>query len=152
MGIFVEDSILDLCVIFMTFSIMCFASSEVTMTSPSKGSTQGGTALTIHGRFFDQTDLPVRVLVGGSFCFSFSFNFLLHCFIRSHPACALGICMESCLFTIVIIYLKLGILTKCLVMGVYSHSLPATLSHWNLDSKCLIREHPGCHLSIPHYS
>jgi hypothetical protein len=35
------------------------------MVSPSKGSTEGGTLLTIHGHFFDQTDLPVRVLVGG---------------------------------------------------------------------------------------
>lgn len=42
-----------------------FSSSEVMMISPSKGSTQGGTTLTIYGRFFDQTDLPLRVLVGG---------------------------------------------------------------------------------------
>lgn len=26
----------------------------------------GGTLLTIHGRFFDQTDQPARVLVGGN--------------------------------------------------------------------------------------
>nr|XP_048313021.1 fibrocystin-L isoform X3 [Myodes glareolus] len=42
--------------------------AEVTTISPSKGSTQGGTVLTIHGRFFDQTDLPVRVLIGGQAC------------------------------------------------------------------------------------
>ncbi|XP_013209363.1 fibrocystin-L [Microtus ochrogaster] len=42
--------------------------AEVTIISPSKGSTQGGTVLTIHGRFFDQTDLPVRVLIGGQAC------------------------------------------------------------------------------------
>uniref|UniRef100_A0A8C6RMA5 Fibrocystin-L n=1 Tax=Nannospalax galili TaxID=1026970 RepID=A0A8C6RMA5_NANGA len=42
--------------------------AEVTMISPSKGSIQGGTTLTISGRFFDQTDLPARVLVGGQAC------------------------------------------------------------------------------------
>ncbi|CAO2602354.1 Pkhd1l1 [Lemmus lemmus] len=42
--------------------------AEVTTISPSKGSTQGSTILTIHGQFFDQTDLPVRVLVGGQAC------------------------------------------------------------------------------------
>lgn len=42
--------------------------AEVSMISPSQGSTQGGTILTIHGRFFDQTDFPVRVLVGGQAC------------------------------------------------------------------------------------
>nr|XP_045000409.1 fibrocystin-L [Jaculus jaculus] len=42
--------------------------AEVTRISPSKGSVQGGTTLTISGRFFDQTDLPVRVLVGGQAC------------------------------------------------------------------------------------
>ncbi|XP_036732330.2 LOW QUALITY PROTEIN: fibrocystin-L [Manis pentadactyla] len=42
--------------------------AEVTMISPSEGSTQGGTMLTISGRFFDQTDFPVRVLVGGQGC------------------------------------------------------------------------------------
>nr|XP_034372677.1 fibrocystin-L [Arvicanthis niloticus] len=41
---------------------------EVVMVSPSKGSTEGGTILTIHGQFFDQTDLPVKVLVGGQAC------------------------------------------------------------------------------------
>ncbi|XP_049710533.1 fibrocystin-L isoform X3 [Elephas maximus indicus] len=42
--------------------------AEVTRISPSHGSIQGGTTLTISGRFFDQTDLPVRVLVGGQAC------------------------------------------------------------------------------------
>ncbi|MEQ2210509.1 hypothetical protein XENOCAPTIV_014654 [Xenoophorus captivus] len=41
---------------------------EVTGVSPSKGSIMGGTLLTIHGRFFDQTDEPARVLVGGLPC------------------------------------------------------------------------------------
>lgn len=54
---------------FMTFYLMCFSSlpPEVTTISPSRGSIQGGTMLTISGRFFDQTDFPVRVLVGGIF-------------------------------------------------------------------------------------
>ncbi|XP_039978517.1 PKHD1 like 1, tandem duplicate 1 [Xiphias gladius] len=42
--------------------------AEVTGVSPSKGSVMGGTLLTIHGRFFDQTDHPARVLVGGLPC------------------------------------------------------------------------------------
>ncbi|XP_036904303.1 fibrocystin-L isoform X2 [Sturnira hondurensis] len=42
--------------------------AEVTLISPSRGSIRGGTLLTIHGRFFDQTDSPVRVLVGGQAC------------------------------------------------------------------------------------
>ncbi|XP_040908783.1 LOW QUALITY PROTEIN: PKHD1 like 1, tandem duplicate 1 [Toxotes jaculatrix] len=42
--------------------------AEVTGVSPSKGSVMGGTLLTIHGRFFDQTDQPARVLVGGLPC------------------------------------------------------------------------------------
>nr|XP_010954142.1 fibrocystin-L isoform X1 [Camelus bactrianus] len=42
--------------------------AEVTTISPSQGSIQGGTRLTISGRFFDQTDFPVRVLVGGQPC------------------------------------------------------------------------------------
>ncbi|XP_077023612.1 fibrocystin-L [Tamandua tetradactyla] len=42
--------------------------AEVTAVSPSQGSVQGGTRLTISGRFFDQTDFPVRVLVGGQAC------------------------------------------------------------------------------------
>lgn len=37
----------------------------MTAVSPSQGSVMGGTLLTIHGRFFDQTDEPARVLVGG---------------------------------------------------------------------------------------
>ncbi|XP_071356429.1 PKHD1 like 1, tandem duplicate 1 [Trachinotus anak] len=42
--------------------------AEVTGVSPSNGSVMGGTLLTIHGRFFDQTDHPARVLVGGLPC------------------------------------------------------------------------------------
>ncbi|XP_054461971.1 PKHD1 like 1, tandem duplicate 1 [Anoplopoma fimbria] len=42
--------------------------AEVTGVSPSAGSVMGGTLLTIHGRFFDQTDRPARVLVGGLPC------------------------------------------------------------------------------------
>uniref|UniRef100_UPI0037E8D1AF fibrocystin-L-like n=1 Tax=Semicossyphus pulcher TaxID=241346 RepID=UPI0037E8D1AF len=42
--------------------------AEVTGVSPSTGSVMGGTLLTIHGRFFDQTDEPARALVGGQVC------------------------------------------------------------------------------------
>uniref|UniRef100_A0A8D3BAM2 PKHD1 like 1, tandem duplicate 2 n=1 Tax=Scophthalmus maximus TaxID=52904 RepID=A0A8D3BAM2_SCOMX len=42
--------------------------AEVTGVSPSMGSVLGGTLLTVHGRFFDQTDHPARVLVGGLPC------------------------------------------------------------------------------------
>ncbi|TKS89104.1 Fibrocystin-L Polycystic kidney and hepatic disease 1-like protein 1 [Collichthys lucidus] len=42
--------------------------AEVTGVSPSNGSVMGGTLLTIQGRFFDQTDRPARVLVGGRPC------------------------------------------------------------------------------------
>ncbi|XP_051826954.1 fibrocystin-L [Antechinus flavipes] len=42
--------------------------AEVTKISPSKGSIQGGTLLTITGNFFDQTDSPVRVIIGGQSC------------------------------------------------------------------------------------
>lgn len=47
---------------------MFVACPEVTGVSPSQGSIMGGTLLTIHGRFFDQTDQPARVLVGGNPC------------------------------------------------------------------------------------
>ncbi|CAF94002.1 unnamed protein product, partial [Tetraodon nigroviridis] len=40
----------------------------VTGVSPSKGSVEGGTLLTVDGRFFDQTDQPARVFVGGLPC------------------------------------------------------------------------------------
>lgn len=46
-------------------SFVCVCVSEVTGVSPSKGSVLGGTLLTVYGRFFDETDLPARVLVGG---------------------------------------------------------------------------------------
>ncbi|KAM9737277.1 LOW QUALITY PROTEIN: PKHD1 like 1, tandem duplicate 1 [Menidia menidia] len=42
--------------------------AEVTGVSPAEGSGAGGTLLAIHGRFFDQTDQPARVLVGGQPC------------------------------------------------------------------------------------
>ncbi|XP_041664378.1 fibrocystin-L-like [Cheilinus undulatus] len=42
--------------------------AEVTGVSPSKGSIMGGTLLTVHGRFFDETDEPAQVLVGGLPC------------------------------------------------------------------------------------
>ncbi|KAM6974364.1 PKHD1 like 1, tandem duplicate 1, partial [Tautogolabrus adspersus] len=42
--------------------------AEVTGVSPKNGSTMGGTLLTVHGRFFDETDAPARVLVGGLPC------------------------------------------------------------------------------------
>uniref|UniRef100_A0A3P9KTK4 Polycystic kidney and hepatic disease 1 (autosomal recessive)-like 1 n=1 Tax=Oryzias latipes TaxID=8090 RepID=A0A3P9KTK4_ORYLA len=54
-------SSLDKLSMFQTFA-------EVTGVSPSEGSTMGGTLLTIHGQFFDQTDQPARVLVGGLPC------------------------------------------------------------------------------------
>ncbi|XP_056597030.1 fibrocystin-L-like [Triplophysa dalaica] len=42
--------------------------AEVTGVSPSEGSVLGGTSLTIHGRYFDETDRPAVVLVGGHKC------------------------------------------------------------------------------------
>ncbi|KAA0710214.1 Fibrocystin-L Polycystic kidney and hepatic disease 1-like protein 1 [Triplophysa tibetana] len=45
--------------------ILLWTSAEVTGVSPSEGSLLGGTLLTIHGRFFDETDRPAVVLVGG---------------------------------------------------------------------------------------
>uniref|UniRef100_A0AAR2IPV4 Polycystic kidney and hepatic disease 1 (autosomal recessive)-like 1 n=1 Tax=Pygocentrus nattereri TaxID=42514 RepID=A0AAR2IPV4_PYGNA len=42
--------------------------AEVTGVSPSEGSTLGGTLLTIHGHYFDKTDRPAEVLVGGRKC------------------------------------------------------------------------------------
>lgn len=42
--------------------------AEMTGVSPSQGSVMGGTELTIHGRSFDETDQPARVLVGGLPC------------------------------------------------------------------------------------
>ncbi|KAJ3609756.1 hypothetical protein NHX12_024267 [Muraenolepis orangiensis] len=42
--------------------------AEVTGVSPSQGSVLGGTLLTVQGRFFDQTDRPAVVLVGGDPC------------------------------------------------------------------------------------
>uniref|UniRef100_A0A3Q4MXJ0 PA14 domain-containing protein n=1 Tax=Neolamprologus brichardi TaxID=32507 RepID=A0A3Q4MXJ0_NEOBR len=42
--------------------------AEVTGVLPSEGSIMGGTLLTVQGRFFDETDQPARVLVGGLPC------------------------------------------------------------------------------------
>ncbi|XP_031760464.1 fibrocystin-L [Xenopus tropicalis] len=42
--------------------------AEITGISPSVGSTEGGTIITITGSNFDQTDAPARVLVGGQDC------------------------------------------------------------------------------------
>ncbi|XP_073714830.1 fibrocystin-L-like [Misgurnus anguillicaudatus] len=42
--------------------------AEVTGVSPSEGSVLGGTSLTIQGRYFDKTNLPAVVLVGGQEC------------------------------------------------------------------------------------
>ncbi|TRY58768.1 hypothetical protein DNTS_034597 [Danionella cerebrum] len=42
--------------------------AEVTGVSPSDGSMLGGTLLTIQGNYFDETDQPARVLVGGQEC------------------------------------------------------------------------------------
>ncbi|KAI7798957.1 putative fibrocystin-L, partial [Triplophysa rosa] len=42
--------------------------TEVTGVSPSEGSVLGGTLLTINGRYFDETDRPAVVLVGGQEC------------------------------------------------------------------------------------
>ncbi|TRY58767.1 hypothetical protein DNTS_034596, partial [Danionella cerebrum] len=42
--------------------------AEVKGVSPSEGSLLGGTSLTIQGNYFDETDQPARVLVGGHEC------------------------------------------------------------------------------------
>ncbi|XP_054620387.1 fibrocystin-L-like isoform X2 [Dunckerocampus dactyliophorus] len=42
--------------------------AEVTGITPSKGSVMGGTLLTVHGLYFDETDHPARVTVGGLPC------------------------------------------------------------------------------------
>ncbi|XP_043545298.1 fibrocystin-L-like [Chiloscyllium plagiosum] len=42
--------------------------AEVTGIYPSDGSVEGGTLLTVTGRFFDETDAPARVTVGGQSC------------------------------------------------------------------------------------
>lgn len=56
-----------LCITYSDCSNVCYMSySEVTGVSPSTGSVMGGTLLTVHGHFFDQTDRPARVLVGGN--------------------------------------------------------------------------------------
>ncbi|KAI5091821.1 fibrocystin-L precursor, partial [Silurus meridionalis] len=42
--------------------------AEVTGVYPSQGSLHGGTLLTIQGNYFDQTDAPAKVLLGGREC------------------------------------------------------------------------------------
>nr|XP_014351910.1 PREDICTED: fibrocystin-L [Latimeria chalumnae] len=42
--------------------------TEITGISPTEGSVRGDTILTITGRFFDQTNAPAKVLVGGHSC------------------------------------------------------------------------------------
>ncbi|XP_078071648.1 PKHD1 like 1, tandem duplicate 1 [Mustelus asterias] len=42
--------------------------AEVTGIYPSEGSVEGGTLLSVTGRFFDETDAPARVTVGGQSC------------------------------------------------------------------------------------
>ncbi len=44
---------------------VCWSFSEVIGVSPSEGSVFGGTLLNIQGRYFDETDRPAMVLVGG---------------------------------------------------------------------------------------
>ncbi|XP_069478236.1 fibrocystin-L-like [Ambystoma mexicanum] len=54
------------------FSVVALAAAlpvkEITGVSPSEGSVEGGTILTVTGNFFDQTDSPALVLVGGQTC------------------------------------------------------------------------------------
>lgn len=62
---FVQNNVLPL--LFLLQWNVCYVSClEVTGVSPSSGSVMGGTLLTIHGRFFDETDAKARVLVGGN--------------------------------------------------------------------------------------
>ncbi|XP_069813288.1 fibrocystin-L-like isoform X2 [Dendropsophus ebraccatus] len=42
--------------------------AEITGIFPSSGSIQGGTIVTISGQYFDQTDAPAKVLIGGQQC------------------------------------------------------------------------------------
>ncbi|XP_040210574.1 fibrocystin-L-like [Rana temporaria] len=48
--------------------------TEITVIFPDSGSVQGGTVITIKGQFFDETDFPARVLVGGQECQVISLN------------------------------------------------------------------------------
>ena len=34
--------------------------------TPATGSTEGGTRITVHGKYFDETDAPLQVSVGGN--------------------------------------------------------------------------------------
>ncbi|XP_069815730.1 fibrocystin-L-like [Dendropsophus ebraccatus] len=42
--------------------------AEITGIFPSSGGIQGGTIVTISGQYFDQTDAPAKVLIGGQEC------------------------------------------------------------------------------------
>ncbi|XP_075681934.1 fibrocystin-L [Rhinoderma darwinii] len=42
--------------------------AEITGISPSAGSTEGGARITISGQYFDETDSPAKVLIGGQEC------------------------------------------------------------------------------------
>ncbi|XP_067833370.1 fibrocystin-L-like [Heptranchias perlo] len=48
--------------------------AELTGIYPSEGSLEGGTRLTVTGRFFDETDAPARVTVGGQSCETLSIS------------------------------------------------------------------------------
>ncbi|KAG5842965.1 hypothetical protein ANANG_G00183390 [Anguilla anguilla] len=48
--------------------------AEVNRVSPPAGSLEGGTILTIEGRYFDETDRPATVLVGGQDCLILSLS------------------------------------------------------------------------------
>ena len=62
-----------------------FLFSEVTGVSPSNGGVLGGTLLSIHGRFFDETDHPAQVLVGGNYQFISRHLILFSIFILFRP-------------------------------------------------------------------
>uniref|UniRef100_A0AAQ5X4Y6 Polycystic kidney and hepatic disease 1 (autosomal recessive)-like 1 n=1 Tax=Amphiprion ocellaris TaxID=80972 RepID=A0AAQ5X4Y6_AMPOC len=58
--------------------------AEVTGVSPSAGSVLGGTLITVHGRFFDETDRLARVLVGGQILFHY-FSIVITCRTSQQP-------------------------------------------------------------------
>ncbi|XP_058475058.1 PKHD1 like 1, tandem duplicate 1 [Solea solea] len=64
-----SDTEMDLYRVSSLYKLSMFQTyAEVKGVSPSSGSVLGGTLLTIQGRFFDETDQPARVLVGGLPC------------------------------------------------------------------------------------
>uniref|UniRef100_A0A8C5QTU9 Fibrocystin-L n=1 Tax=Leptobrachium leishanense TaxID=445787 RepID=A0A8C5QTU9_9ANUR len=54
--------------IYSQFCNSMYFFSEITSISPSSGSVEGGTIITVTGRYFDQTDSPAKVHVGGQDC------------------------------------------------------------------------------------